>query len=90
MVQFNTRIPKGARDYLLQLAIEHNAFVTRKGVRQPSIQTLLRLMASGSVKTVKGHEILDEIPAIPYPMSKGKGNLKEMEIKKRESEQTYY
>jgi len=76
MVQANFKIPRGARDYLLQLAIEHNAYTIRKKVKHPSIQVLLRLMAAGVVKTVKGYEILEINNQPTYPYSRGKAKKK--------------
>jgi hypothetical protein len=84
MVQLNMRIPKGARDYLLQMAIEHDCYVMKKGTRHPSIQILLRYMAAGVIKTIKNYDVLDIDNMPTYPHSRGKAGVKEALIKKTE------
>lgn len=71
MVAIYMRIPKGARDYLLSLAMHHHAYQSKQGSRRPSIQTLLRFLSAGVIKTVKGYEILEDVGVEPYPYTRG-------------------
>lgn len=65
----NVRVPQGVKDYLLALAEVHGAKNTRKKQQKPSIQVLLRMIASENIKTLKCHAIA-EVDAEPYPFSK--------------------